>query len=189
MEYAFAALHVKLRSIVALFVMGCVLSACASTGLVSAYDPAIEKGITQYAVNLEEHLVLQVLEKEQSGYVYKQDLNFYAKQKAQLGGLIMRAEAADPGKGCTLSDVAVQYFGDKLPGQLGAVTKDYNPSGDGCTVILLKNVRTQLDQLALLEKTMKGLNQAAATDALKITNQAIRAVLALEALKKKGIEQ
>lgn len=166
-----------------------VLSACAATGLTSAYDPAIDKGMTQYAVDLEEHLVLEVLQKEQPGYVYKQDLPFFAKQKARLGGLIMRAEASDPGKGCALSDKAVEYFGDKLPSELGSALKNYNPDGDGCTVIMLKNVRAQLDKIALLEKTMKGLNQAAATDAMNISSQAIRAVLSLEALKKKGIEK
>lgn len=182
-------LRARLQGLLIPLVAVLVLNACTATGMVSAYDPAIEQGIAQYAVNLEEHLVLQVLEKEQPGYVYKQDLSFYAKQKARLGGLVMRAEAADPGKGCAISDAAVKYFGDKLPSQLGTAMKDYNPSGDGCTVVLLKNVRTQLDQIALLEKTMNGLNQAAATDALKISSQAIRAVLALEALKKKGIEK
>ncbi|MEG3617096.1 hypothetical protein V5T82_01385 [Magnetovibrio sp. PR-2] len=181
--------HIRIRGGLASLTAVLILSACAATGWVSPYDATIDKGITQYAVDLQEHMVLQVLQKQQPGYVYKQDLPFFAKQQATLGGLIMRAETSDPGKGCALSDAAVSTFGDKLPSALGAAMKNYNPKGDGCSVILLKNVRAQLDQIALLEKTMKGLNQAAATDAVKISNQAVRAVLSLEALKKKGLKK
>jgi len=165
-----------------------LLSGCANVQLVSAYDAQIDTGVSRYAQDLETYIAKMAGLFGQPEGAYAHNRDFYAEQAGRLGALILRAESTDPGKGCVLSDKAAELLGDRLPAELKSVAKDVSGNGDGCTVRMLKNLKIQLGQLAELQKTMQGLNSAAAVSVLNISSQAIRAVLAVEALKKKGIE-
>lgn len=163
-----------------------LLSGCMSVTLVTPYDAQIDTGMTRYAQDLETFMAKMVALNGKPQGTYQKNIDFYATQTGRLGGLILRAEAQDVGSGCLLSDRAIKYLGKEIPASLKPMADKSQGTSDGCTVQMLKNIRTQLGLLSKLQKAMGGFNQAAAISALKISTQGIRAVLVVEMLKRKG---
>lgn len=167
-----------------LFVLA--LSACSTVTLISPYDEKLEAGVTQYAQDLSSFLVKMQAANGTAAGKYENNIDFYATQTGLLDGLILRAEAQDTGVGCLLTGKAIKILGDKLPAALRPKPGQTTGTPEGCSLMMVKNIKAQLGIIANIHKAMGGLNADAAKSVEDITMQAIRAVLTVEMLKKKG---
>ncbi|MBL4615632.1 MAG: hypothetical protein JKY27_12260 [Magnetovibrio sp.] len=164
-----------------------LLGGCLSVTLVAPYDAQIDNGMTRYAQDLETFIAKMVAVNGQPQGTYQKNIDFYAEQSGRLGGLILRAQAQDPGHGCLLADKTLKILGKQIPAAVKPVAGARGGTAEGCTVMMIQNVKKQLALLAKLQKAIGGLNQATAIDVLNVSTQGIRAVLAVEILKKKGL--
>lgn len=163
-----------------------VLSACSTVTLISPYDEKIESGVTGYAENLSSFLVKMQAANGTPAGKYENNIDFYATQTGVLDGLILRAEAQDTGVGCLLTGKAIKILGDKLPSALRPKPGQTTGTPEGCSVMMVKNIKEQLGIIANIQKSMGGLNADVVKSVQDISMQAIRAVLTVEMLKKKG---
>ena len=178
-----------------------LLAACAGVTLVAPYDEQIDKGLSAYNEDLVSFVANMAFKFGTQAGTYQQNEGFYAKQTGVLQTLILRAEAQDPGKGCLMAGKAVALLGDRIPAGIKPQAGQTAGSTAGCTVRMLQNIKLQLDALRTVhqvekvvslakdgkpEVKMTGINMAEAKSILDGTSRAVRAVLAVEIMKKQG---
>jgi len=133
---------------------------------------------------------------------YDENLRTYNALDAKLGVLIDRARLNGEGVDCALQDRVYRRIGTMFGDTTIPPDMRPDPQADGrsesaCNVRLLELVRLQLDGIREIhretddcgpEENLSCIPPAAATDALAIANQSIRAVMVVEADKKSGRE-
>lgn len=178
-----------------------LLAACGSVTLVAPYDAEIEKRLSTYNEDLVTFVANMSFKYGTHAGTYSENEGFYAQQTGVLQTLILRAEAQDPGKGCLMAGKATELLGARLPGIVSPQSTQATGSTSGCTVKMLQNIKLQLDALRTVHQVKKVVRKAQGgqpavemtgiktTEAVSIidgTSRAVRAVLAVELLKKKG---
>ena len=130
--------------------------ACTSVQFVAPYDEGIYTGITEYKELLNKHIKdASVMNGLQSGSFEENQIR-YNELEVKIDLLIDRARLQSTGSGCSLvpalADRMSLHLRDDMPADLlGAeITEDDNSYG--CTEMLLRNVRSQLDQLKTIHR-------------------------------------
>jgi hypothetical protein len=176
-----------------------VLAGCTSVQLVSAYDPAIDEGLSRYYQSMS--VFLSHMERAAADNVteaaYATNVGFYEEHGAQIDVLIMRARAAEPKANCIGSD-SVGLLARKLlelkPFAAGvgtlnvdAIVKDLQTAGDGsCTVQILKVVRANHDLTAAIHKHNNTLATPVVAIIKPTIEQGVRIGVTTELAKKRG---
>jgi hypothetical protein len=172
---------------------------CLSTGIVSPYDPVIDKGMTEFSEQLNAFVkdMAGVAGKEEG--TYDANVKTYNALSSKLDVFIERASRASEGKGCRLENKIYERMGkllqNDIPDQLKGAPQAENGNSDGCNEILLVLVKNQLDLIQQIHRdadkcetsagaTVSCLRPATAATALKIANQSINAVSVVETAKK-----
>jgi hypothetical protein len=175
------------------------LAGCASVQLVSAYDPAIDEGLTRYYQSMS--VFLSYMERAAADNAaeaaYATNVGFYEEQGAQIDALIMRARAAEPKANCIGSD-SVGLLARKLlelkPFATGvgavnvdAIVKDLQTGGDGsCTVQILKVVRANHDLTGAIHQHNDKLAKPVVAIIKPTIEQGVRIGVTTELAKKRG---
>lgn len=173
-----------------------ILSNCTSMRFVSPYDEVLDKGVTEFAEQLNTHVKNMANLGGKPEGTFDANVSTYNALSSKLDLLIDRAATESSGSGCKLEGKIMEKvkkrFGGAIPPELTGVA---SASGSGCSERLLENVKTQLQAIEDIHKSIdkcpdaKGiscLRAATAKSALDITNQSIRAVLVVEDAKRKG---
>ncbi len=178
-----------------------LLAACSGVTLVAPYDEQIDRGLSAYNEELVSFVANMSFKFGTQAGTYKENEDFYARQTGVLQTLILRAEAQDPGKGCLMAGKAVALLGDRIPDLVKPQAGQTTGSTAGCTVQMLQNIKLQLDALQTVhqvekvvslakggkpEVKMTGIKTVEAKSILDGTSRAVRAVLAVEMMKKQG---
>jgi hypothetical protein len=183
-----------MRKIPLLFT-GIVLLVGCSYRLVTPYDEVLDKGVTEFAEQLNSHVKNMADLGGKPEGTYDANVSTYNALDSKLNLLIDRATAESNGTGCKLEgkllDQLHKKLGDKIPSVLvgGVASND-----SGCNERLLVLVKLQLAEIENIHKSLDKcgtgnvscLRPATSKSALDITNQSIRAVLIVEAAKRKG---
>jgi len=184
----------KLTVVLAIILL---LGGCAGTKLVSDYDEVIDKGITEFAEQLNTHVKnMGDLAGKPDG-TYEANLKTYNALDSKLDVMIARASSASEGKGCKLekkvSERVKHLFGDEIPAEIRA--SDTNSNGDsyGCNERLLVLVKNQLSSIEEIHREtdkcgengdISCLRPSTINSVLSIANQSINAVSIVEISKK-----
>jgi hypothetical protein len=175
------------------------LAGCTSVQLVSAYDPAIDDGLTKYYQSMSVFLshMERAAADNAAEAAYASNVEFYDEHGAQIDALIMRARAAEPKANCTGSD-SVGFLAKKLlelkPFATGVqaldvdqIVNDLQRGGDGsCTVQILKVVRANHDLTAAIHKRNNKLATPVVAIIKPTIEQGVRIGVTTELAKKRG---
>lgn len=170
---------------------------CLSTGIVSPYDPVIDKGITEFAEQLNAFIKDMADAASKQEGTYDANVKTYNALGSKLDVLIERASRASEGKGCRLEKKIYERI-DKLlqnniPDQLKGASQAATGNSDGCNEKLLVLVKNQLELIQKIHRDtdkcpagskVSCLRPATAGTVLKIANQSINAVIVVETAKK-----
>jgi hypothetical protein len=173
-----------------------LLSACGGFKLVSDYDPVIDQGVTEFSEQFNTHMKnMGDLGGTLEG-TYQENLRTYNALDAKLEVLTARASARSEGQGCKLQKKIVnrikQVMNDHIPPALQTSDSASEGTADGCNVILLEQVKIQLDSIKNIHKNtdtcgpqkLSCLRPATVKSASSIANQTINAVSVVEVAKK-----
>jgi hypothetical protein len=175
-----------------------LISSCA-VQLVSSYDPAIDKGLTEYYESMD--VFLSEMERASANSAAKatfsENVKFYEESGAKIDALVMRARAAEPKAICIGSDVVTSLAGELL--QLKpfvAATEGLNieeivnglkSGGEGsCTVQILRVVRANHDLTAAIHKHNDKLTKPVVAIIKPTIEQGVRIGVTTELAKKRG---
>lgn len=169
-------------------------TACAVLQPMTPYDPEIEKGVTAYHQSLDSFILKMDRlgrAKDPAGR-YDGNLAFYDDARATLDTLVLRAEAQDVTHSCVIPDAVRQILGEAgagalpAPASTGAAAGASTGGGVGCTVTMLRNVRSQIDLLSQIHQAETFLTGPLAQRTRDISSQGLRAILAVELAKKRN---
>lgn len=174
-----------------------LLCGCTSIKLVSDYDEVIDKGITEFAEQLNTHVKnMGDLAGKPDG-TYDSNLKTYNALDSKLDVMIARASAASEGKGCKLEKKIFKrvklLLKDNIPVEINSSDTVSKGDSGGCNERLLVLVKNQLSSIEKIHKEsdkcgdkqdISCLRPATAKTALSIANQSINAVSIVETAKK-----
>jgi hypothetical protein len=173
-----------------------VLAAACAT--VSPYDEVIDKGIVDFAEQLNTFVKNMADAAGKPEGTYDANTKTYNALDSKLDVLIARASAASDGKACKIEakfyDRISRLLGDQIPAELKGASGSASGDANSCNAVLLEKVKQQLSDIREIHKTtdkcrsasgeISCLRPATAGTALKIANQSINAVSVVEAAKK-----
>jgi hypothetical protein len=170
-----------------------LLSACVNIRLTSEYDEVIDKGIIEFAVQLNTHIKnMAELGGKQEG-TYEATFRTYNALESQIDVLIERASAASEGKACQLEAKLFQKISTALKTSVPTdLPQGVGESGasSACNARLLVLVKEQLANIREIHKIADKCNglscirASTARSAMAIINQSLTAVSIVEAAKK-----
>lgn len=174
-----------------------LFTSCAEYKFVSAYDPVIDQGITQFAEEFNTHVKnMGDLAGTPDG-TYEANFKTYNALESKLDVMIARVSIASEGKACKLEqkahDTIKDLLKDNMPVELASSDSAPTGNANGCNEKLLVLVKQQLSLVREIHKTtdkcgdknLSCLRPATSKTALSIANQSINAVSVVEAAKKK----
>jgi hypothetical protein len=171
-----------------------VLAACV---VVSPYDEVIDKGIVDFAEQLNTFVKNMADAAGKPDGTYEANTRTYNALDSKLDVLIARADTASDGQGCKIEkkvyDRISQIMAEQMPPELKGAPDTPSGNADGCNSKLLRLVKDQLATIRQIHSTtdkcgpsqISCLRPATAGTALKIANQSINAVSVVEAAKRK----
>lgn len=162
------------------------IGACQEIRLVTPYDEQLDTGLTEYSEKLNGFLALMPSKFGTPAGVVSANEEFYAERTGQITALLTRAEARDIGKGCLLSNEIRTILRGRVPAEIAPAAQNEEGTSEGCTVILLQNIKSQLPDMKEVHEVSGGINTDLAKSLGDIMNQAIRAAQALEQIKRTG---
>lgn len=176
-----------------------LLTGCSEINLVSKYDEVIDKGITEFAEQLNTHVKnMGDLGGKPEG-TYLANLTSYNALDSKLDVMIARTAATSGGLGCKLEqeifDQIKLVLKNDIPAVIESEATTKEGDANGCNTKLLELVKTQLTNIRNIHKdtdkcsdpqgnNFSCLRPATANLALKIANQSINAVSIVETAKK-----
>lgn len=171
-----------------------VLAACV---VVSPYDEVIDKGIVDFAEQLNTFVKNMADAAGKPDGTYEANTRTYNALDSKLDVLIARADIASDGQGCKVEkkvyDRISQIMAAQMPPELKDAPDTSSGNADGCNSKLLRLVKEQLATIRQIHATtdkcgpsqISCLRPATAGTALKIANQSINAVSVVEAAKRR----
>lgn len=174
------------------------LSSCAEQKFLSAYDPVIDQGITQFAEDFNTHIKNMAELAGTPDGTYEANFKTYNALESKLDVMISRASIASEGQSCKLQkkahDKIKELLKDNIPAELASSDTATNGNESGCNEKLLILVKQQLSLVREIHKTtdkcgdknLSCLRPTTSKTALSIANQSINAVSVVEAAKKKS---
>lgn len=175
-----------------------LLALAAACVVVSPYDEVIDKGMVDFAEQLNAFVKNMADSAGRPEGTYEANVRTYNALDSKLDVLIARADTASGGQGCKLEKKAYdrisQILAEQMPAELKGAPDVPSGSADGCNSKLLRLVKQQLADIRTIHSTadkcpansqVSCLRPATAGTALKIANQSINAVSVVEAAKRK----
>lgn len=182
--------HITLMAVLALT----LLSACSSVKLVSAYDEVIDKGMMEFAEQLNTHIKNMAELGGKPEGSYEATFPIYNALESKLEVMIARSAAASQGSACKLEDKVFQRISlilkNNAPTELKPDSSASPASASACNERLLLLVKDQLTSIRTIHKLadkcagISCIRPATAKDAMAIANQSITAAAVVEAAKK-----
>lgn len=182
------------------------LAGCSGIHLVSDYDEVIDKGVMDFAEQLDAHVKNMADLAGTADGAYEPNIKTYNALDAKLDVLIARASASSGGVTCKLEQKVFDRLKSMMQGNLPATLQQGGAgsatasAGEACNALLLVLVKNQLALIRTIHRdtdkcAVKGaaknaskmiscIRPATSSTALSIANQSINAVAVVENAKK-----